>query len=542
MHISSFLSRHYRIEMTKNKEHTVELETASGFCESVAKDLISISCAEDSEAVLNSLDGKNVAFLDFLIECELKQCVSHSLVQQYVTQIWFGELRWEDWKFMLLFLVALLFPPIWVFLSLPFKNKYRQIPIIKFICRLISHLYLILLLCFTVVVPWNYSCRVLTPHWYEYFLFIWIIGMLVTEISSERERSGLGWFPTIVVGLVLFGELLRIIAIGYDGSQRLSIVFARNQFLGAGLMLCVLQLLQFLSIHRLFGPWGVIIGHLVVDVLRFLLILSIFFTSFALQLTAVFKPLDVDGESYETIKASPDFMKIVELLFFSLFGLTNQKDFSAEGSVPMNARDMSKVVFGLYNVLCIIVLINLLIAMMSDTYQRLQEQSDIEWKFGRAKLIRNMERETSNPTPINIFSKLVHGFKRLYKNRCRCRRPEIAAEESDENGDIGNNHQRRRKSREKLRRDESMGENSYEEWSLIYSVVDWETIVDKFLVSKGEPSAKQKSKPQTRRERKRTLLHAKPAQLSGAAGARPSFQDLAESTVVKMNVVSSLKI
>lgn len=514
---------------------------ASHFCESMAKDLISISCAEDSEAVLNSLDGKNVAFLDFLIECELKQCVSHSLVQQYVTQIWFGELKWEEWKFMLLFLAALLFPPLWVYLSLPFKNKHRKIPIIKFICRLISHLYLILILCLTVVVPWNYSACVLTPHWHEYFLYIWILGMLVSEISSERERSGLGWFPTIVVILALFSELLRIIAIGYDGTQRLNIVFVRNQFLGVALMLCVLQLLQFLSIHRLFGPWGVIIGHLVVDVLRFLLILTIFFTSFALQLTAVFKPLDVDGEhSYTATTTTPDFMLIVELLFFSLFGLTNQKDFSSASGTPEDARNMSKVVFGLYNVLCIIVLINLLIAMMSDTYQRLQEQSDVEWKFGRARLIRNMERETSNPTPINLFSKLVRICKKLYRNRCRCRTPEIAAAGSEQNG--LNAPQRRRKPREKFRREESIGESSYEEWSLIYSVVDWDTIVDKFLDSRGEPTLRKKTKPLTRKERKRTLLHARPAQLAGVTNQNANFNDIADSTVVRMNVVNSLKV
>ena len=542
VHISSFLSRHYRIETTKNKENTVELDMASSFCETMAKDLISISCAEDSEAVLNSLDGKNVAFLDFLIECELKQCVSHSLVQQYVTQIWFGELKWEDWKFMLLFLVALIFPPLWVYLSLPFKNKHRQIPIIKFICRLISHLYLILILCLTVVVPWNYSGLVLAPHWYEYFLYIWILGMLVTEISSERERSGLGWFPTIVVFLALFAELLRIIAIGYDGPDRLDIVFVRNQCLGVALMLCVLQLLQFLSIHRLFGPWGVIIGHLVVDVLRFLLILTIFFTSFALQLTAVFKPLEVDGEnSYMATMTTPDFVFIVELLFFGVFGLTNQKDFSDSKGTPKNTRNMSKVVFGLYNVLCIIVLINLLIAMMSDTYQRLQEQSDVEWKFGRAKLIRNMERETSNPTPINLFSKLVRICKKLYRNRCRCRRPEISVAGSEPNG--LNAPQRRRKLREKFRREESMGESSYEEWSLIYSVVDWETIVDKFLDSRGEPTVRKKTKPMTRKQRhKRTLLHVRPAQLAGATNQNANFTDIADSTVVRMNVVNSLKV
>ena len=107
--------------------------------------------------------------------------------------------------------------------------------------------------------------------------------------------------------------------------------------------------------------------------------------------------------SYETIHTNPDLLQVVELLFFGLFGLTTTKDFSENHKTRV--KGMTKAVFGLYNVLIIIVLINLLIAMMSDTYQRLQEKSDVEWKFGRAKLIRNMERETSNPVPINVFSK-----------------------------------------------------------------------------------------------------------------------------------------
>ena len=52
----------------------------------------------------------------------------------------------------------------------------------------------------------------------------------------------------------------------------------------------------------------------------------------------------------------------------------------------------------------VVVLINLLIAMMSDTYQRIQQQSDIEWKFGLAKLIRNMQRTQVAPSPLNLVS------------------------------------------------------------------------------------------------------------------------------------------
>ena len=51
------------------------------------------------------------------------------------------------------------------------------------------------------------------------------------------------------------------------------------------------------------------------------------------------------------------------------------------------ADSLFQLVFGLYMMITTIVLINLLIAMMSDTYQRIQQQSDMEWKFGRSKLI-----------------------------------------------------------------------------------------------------------------------------------------------------------
>ena len=70
---------------------------------------------------------------------------------------------------------------------------------------------------------------------------------------------------------------------------------------------------------------------------------------------------------------------------------------------PAGLMYLFQIVFALYMLVTTIVLINLLIAMMSDTYQRIQvfpfpsvernifffqAQSDVEWKFGLSKLIR----------------------------------------------------------------------------------------------------------------------------------------------------------
>eukprot|EP00090_Calanus_glacialis_P022333 TRINITY_DN34479_c0_g1_i1.p1 TRINITY_DN34479_c0_g1~~TRINITY_DN34479_c0_g1_i1.p1 ORF type:complete len:247 (-),score=73.52 TRINITY_DN34479_c0_g1_i1:56-754(-) len=51
---------------------------------------------------------------------------------------------------------------------------------------------------------------------------------------------------------------------------------------------------------------------------------------------------------------------------------------------------------------------------MSDTYCRIQEQSDIEWKFGLAKLIRNMQSTFVAPAPLNLFTTWMVLIRKQY--------------------------------------------------------------------------------------------------------------------------------
>lgn len=59
--------------------------------------------------------------------------------------------------------------------------------------------------------------------------------------------------------------------------------------------------------------------------------------------------------------------------------------------------------------------------MMSDTYQRIQAQSDKEWKFGRAILIRQMNKRSATPAPINMLTKLYTVLKVAYHNNRKIR-------------------------------------------------------------------------------------------------------------------------
>lgn len=62
-----------------------------------------------------------------------------------------------------------------------------------------------------------------------------------------------------------------------------------------------------------------------------------------------------------------------ERLFFAVFGQTSPDDINSQRSTrPEWTENLFKIVFGIYMLVSVVVLINLLIAMMSDTYQRIQ--------------------------------------------------------------------------------------------------------------------------------------------------------------------------
>ncbi|XP_015113286.1 short transient receptor potential channel 6-like [Diachasma alloeum] len=108
-----------------------------------------------------------------------------------------------------------------------------------------------------------------------------------------------------------------------------------------------------------------------------------------------------------------------ELLFFAIFGQTTHEQFKVVGKKSQQpwTTVFFKLAFGIYMLVSVVVLINLLIAMMSDTYQRIQAQSDIEWKYGLSKLFRNMHRTTTAPSPLNLVTTWMTYFCRLCKKR-----------------------------------------------------------------------------------------------------------------------------
>nr|XP_048697723.1 serine/threonine-protein phosphatase 6 regulatory ankyrin repeat subunit A-like isoform X4 [Caretta caretta] len=439
------LSRAFNIAALKEKERAKDLLTAAKYTESMATELLTLASGGRSAGyLLRAVDHRGTTMLDSLIECEQKDVVAHPAVQKYLTEVWYGSLKWAPWKIALLFVCFLACPPMWLVFSLPLKHRFNKIPIMKFMSHLASHIFLLILFILTIVYPPIspiYEGH-MVPYWNEWLLLAWLLGTLVTELTHFGERAGLAWIRVFVLGFSAIAFLCHLLALMFAGTDRLHCLFARNIFLGVAMTLSFVQFLEFLTFHHLFGPWAVIIRNLMKDLTRFAVILGLFHIAFTMQLSSVYQPvypepktnLSAAGGNTTVSTAIQDPVVIMVTLFFSVFGLVDPESLPSLTRTPQFTFVIIRFVFGVYLIVTLIVLINLLIAMMSDTYQRIQAQSDTEWKFGRAMLIRDMTRKSGTPSPFNLFTNLLYYIKILCKHKgklCSTERRDLINEEED---------------------------------------------------------------------------------------------------------------
>ncbi|PIC53240.1 hypothetical protein B9Z55_003026 [Caenorhabditis nigoni] len=504
------LSALYRDMSEKEKERAKDLLNVAVFSENMAVELLGITATEYNAALLlKAKDNRGRPLLDVLIENEQKEVVSYASVQRYLTEVWTARVDWSFGKFVAFSLFVLMCPPAWFYFSLPLDSRIGRAPIIKFVCHIVSHVYFTILLTIVVlnITHKMYEVTSVAPNPVEWLLLLWLSGNLVSELSTVGGGSGLGIVKVLILVLSAMAIAVHVLAFllpavfltHLDNDEKLhfarTMLYLKNQLFAFALLFAFVEYLDFLTVHHLFGPWAIIIRDLMYDLARFLVILLLFVAGFTLHVTSIFQPAyqPVDEDSAELMRlASPE--QTLEMLFFSLFGLVEPDSMPPLHLVPDFAKIILKLLFGIYMMVTLIVLINLLIAMMSDTYQRIQAQSDKEWKFGRAILIRQMNKRSATPSPINMLTKFLIVVRVAWRNRLRCMtrkaQDDLRFEENIDAFSMGGGQQGR--TSPTMRPDEGaeMGGQRAElgrsaDWN-IETVIDWRKIVSMYYQANGK--------------------------------------------------------
>ncbi|XP_026540942.1 short transient receptor potential channel 7 [Notechis scutatus] len=153
-----------------------------------------------------------------------------------------------------------------------------------------------------------------------------------------------------------------------------------------------------LPANESFGPLQISLGRTVKDIFKFMVIFIMVFLAFMIGMFNLYS-------YYLGAKYNPAFTTVEEsfkTLFWSIFGLSEVISVVLKYDHKF-IENIGYVLYGVYNVTMVVVLLNMLIAMINNSYQEIEEDADVEWKFARAKLwLSYFEEGRTLPAPFNL--------------------------------------------------------------------------------------------------------------------------------------------
>ncbi|XP_044875321.1 short transient receptor potential channel 6 [Mauremys mutica] len=422
---------------------------------------------EEVEAILNGdvemshSSGErgrpSLSRLKLAIKYEVKKFVAHPNCQQQLLSIWYENLsglRQQTMavKFLVVLAVAVGLPFLSVVYWIAPCSKLGRImrgPFMKFVAHAASFTIFLGLLVMnasdrfegTKLLPNEtrtdnakqlFRMKTSSFSWMEILIISWVIGMIWSEckeIWSQGPKEYLFelWNMLDFGMLAIFAAsfIARFMAFWHASraqgiadanpgapldSKTQYYTFARinwdpsdPQIISEGLyaiavVLSFSRIAYILPANESFGPLQISLGRTVKDIFKFMVIFIMVFVAFMIGMFNLYsyyrgaKP----NEAFTTVEES------FKTLFWAIFGLSEVK------SVVINYRhkfieNIGYVLYGVYNVTMVIVLLNMLIAMINSSFQEIEDDADVEWKFARAKLwFSYFEEGRTLPVPFNL--------------------------------------------------------------------------------------------------------------------------------------------
>ncbi|XP_069803260.1 transient receptor potential cation channel subfamily M member 4-like isoform X2 [Dendropsophus ebraccatus] len=266
------------------------------------------------------------------------------------------------------------------------------------------------------------------PATSEFILYFWVFTFACEEIRQSffvgsmpvaqmvKQYLQDSWNHVDITALLLFimGVICRMMDTSYESGRTI---------LCFDFIVFTLRLLHIFAVNKHLGPKIIIVRKMMKDVFFFLFLLGVWLIAYGVAMEGLLHPNDTRlGWIFRRVFYRPylQIFGLIELEQIDAGKLNNETcsddpDVIMSGLHPpcINTFANWLVIFLLvvYLLVANILLMNLLIAMFSDTFSKVQGNSDIYWKFQRYNLIVEYHNRPVLAPPFIIISH-VHTFIR----------------------------------------------------------------------------------------------------------------------------------
>ncbi|GFR76765.1 transient receptor potential cation channel subfamily M member 2-like [Elysia marginata] len=326
-------------------------------------------------------------------------------------------------------------------------------PIVKFILNVYSYTVFLLLYSYILVVYLSDNF-----HFLEGVLAAWVFTIFLEEIRQFVESYASNilskltsylhdtWNILDITTILLFllGMILRL-----SSSASSQLLDAARVILSINLITFFSRILHIFSISKQLGPKLSMIYQMIQDLMWFVAILLVFIISYAVASEAVLYPeSELSWKLLFYLPRKAYWHIYGELFLEDIEGenqCTNDPALYNNYSMLRCPSEVGKyfvpILLGLYILMTNVLLLNLLIAMFSYTFQRIQANTDMHWCFQRFNLVHEYMARPVLPPPFIIVSHIYLVVTRIL--RC-CR-----DKGSGDNGNGLGQHSLRRKMKDK---------------------------------------------------------------------------------------------
>ncbi|KAI0215316.1 Transient receptor potential cation channel subfamily M member 3 [Lamellibrachia satsuma] len=272
-----------------------------------------------------------------------------------------------------------------------------------------------------------------SPAISEYVLWGCSVTLVVEEVrQGYSTTSNYLCNPWNQLDLIAYSTLILSVMLRYTVPDSHFSV-ARMTYCVA-LVIFYLRFLQVFFINKNIGPKVIIVRRMVTDVMFFVCILLVFMVSYGTVSQAL---------RYPNSPLSWSLLRdVISYPFWFVLGQFNQEEMEGNVGECTSDPDVSSASHGLprcpetswllvpisgaYLVIANILLLNLLIAMFSNTFQNVQDQSETLWRYYLYDLIYEYFDKPALPPPLIVFDYLHRVWQFAAKRLCQtCKRKHV---------------------------------------------------------------------------------------------------------------------
>ncbi|XP_019373013.1 PREDICTED: transient receptor potential cation channel subfamily M member 3 [Gavialis gangeticus] len=250
-------------------------------------------------------------------------------------------------------------------------------------------------------------------------------GKLLQKVKVWLQEY---WNVTDLIAILLFsvGMVLRLQDQPFRSDGR--VIYCVN------IIYWYIRLLDIFGVNKYLGPYVMMIGKMMIDMMYFVIIMLVVLMSFGVARQAILFPNEEPSwKLAKNIFYMPYWMIYGEVFADQIDPPCGQNETREDGKIIQlppckTGAWIVPAIMACYLLVANILLVNLLIAVFNNTFFEVKSISNQVWKFQRYQLIMTFHERPVLPPPLIIFSHMTMIFQHLC---CRWRKHESDQDERD---------------------------------------------------------------------------------------------------------------